>query len=338
MMRLTYDPGLVDEAVLLSERTAPRDAARAFRRERDRVYEIAGSDRRDAAFQALHLRWFARLRLHEIVGQVVADRRDVADRLEEGRVLRAVTRREEGADLVDQIVSGEVDQRPILVLRLRPRTLFEPEALRALLRHELMHVADMLDPAFGYQRSLPLSDDGPSGDNIVRDRYRVLWDVTIDGRLERASRCDVRSEPNPTRDARWQEFAGTFSMLGDGCRRAFEEWFDQIHPTHARLVEFALAPLRSGVAGAHAGRCPLCRFPVAALDPRPERLSAATIAAIHDHHPSWDVEQGLCLQCLDLYEARYGETSHVGVEDTLRAADRPPGGGTVVSISLPATR
>jgi hypothetical protein len=41
-------------------------------------------------------------------------------------------------------------------------------------------------------------------------------------------------------------------------------------------------------------------------------LSAATIAAIHDHHPSWDVEQGLCPQCLDLYEARYGETSHVG--------------------------
>ena len=61
MMRLTYDPGLVDEAVLLSERTAPRDAARAFRRERDRVYDIADPDEREAAFQALHLRWFARL-------------------------------------------------------------------------------------------------------------------------------------------------------------------------------------------------------------------------------------------------------------------------------------
>jgi hypothetical protein len=68
----------------------------------------------------------------------------------------------------------------------------------------------------------------------------------------------------------------------------------------------------SGTAGAHTGRCPLCRFPTAALDPRPERLSAATLAAIHDHHPSWDIEQGLCPQCLDLYEARYGETSHVG--------------------------
>jgi hypothetical protein len=217
------------------------------------------------------------------------------------------------------------------VLRLRPRTLFDPQTLRALLRHELMHVADMLDPTFGYQRSLPRSDDGPSGDNLVRDRYRVLWDVTIDGRLARAGRdrCSVRlppsreasadyrnpgggGQPDPTRNARWQEFAATFSMRGDEGRSVFEEWFDHVHPTHARLAEFARAPLGSGTAGAHTGRCPLCRFPTAALDPRPERLSPATLAAIHDHHPSWNIEQGLCRQCLDLYEARYGESSHVG--------------------------
>jgi hypothetical protein len=69
--------------------------------------------------------------------------------------------------------------------------------VRVLLRHELMHVADMLDPAFGYERSLPTSDDGPSADNIVRDRYRVLWDVTIDGRLARAGLAhpDARAAP-----------------------------------------------------------------------------------------------------------------------------------------------
>lgn len=330
MMRLTYDPELVEESVLLSETqgaglgaqahgsgpTMSRPDARAFRRERARVYDMADPDRREAAFQALHLRWFARLRLSEVVEQVMADCRDIADRVGEGRVLRAVTRREEGADLVDQIGPGEGDRRPILVLRLRPVTLFEPEALRARLHHELVHVTDMLDPGFGYQRSLPSSDAGPSGDNIVRDRYRVLWDVTIDGRLARASHGgsgariepDRAGQPDPARDARWQEFAATFSMLGDECRRVFEEWFDRIQPTHARLAEFALAPMGSGVAGAHAGRCPLCRFRVASLDPRSDRLSAATIAAIHDHHPSWDITQGLCPQCLDLYEARHAET------------------------------
>ena len=183
-----------------------------------------------------------------------------------------------------------------------------------------MHVADMLDPSFGYERALPASDDGPSRDNIQRDRYRVLWDVTIDGRLAcagghprgvRTSHVAPADHGDPTPDARWQEFAATFSMLGDDCRRAFDAWFDNGHPTHAALAAFAVAPGGSETAG-DSGRCPLCRFPVVVLDPRPERLAAATIAAIRDHHPSWEIEQGLCPQCLDLYEARYGETSHVG--------------------------
>jgi len=59
-----------------------------------------------------------------------------------------------------------------------------------------------------------LADDGPSRDNVQRDRYRVLWDVTIDGRLARSLRAD---QPGASRDARWREFAATFSMLGDAA-------------------------------------------------------------------------------------------------------------------------
>lgn len=312
MMRLTYDPGLIEEAVLLAERTMPNAQAAAFRRERNRGYDIADPDRREAAFETLHLRWFTRLALHESVCQAVAEREDIAQRLDEGRVLKAVTRNDEGADLVDHVTPGKAQARPILVLRLRPATVLDSERVRALLHHELVHVADMLDPAFGYERSLPSSDDGPSGDNIQRDRYRVLWDVTIDGRLARARRSlGAGGQGDPTHDARWHEFAAAFPMLGDDCRRAFEEWFDRRHPTHAELVAFALAP--TGTTG-DSGRCPLCRFPVASLDPRPDRLSEATVAAIRDHHPSWDIEQGLCPQCLDLYEARYGQTSSAGRE------------------------
>lgn len=305
MIRLTYDPELVEETVLLAERAMPPLEARAFRRERNRLYGIADPEARDAAFRSLHLEWFTRIGLHESIGTAVAAREAVTQRLDEGRVLRAVARNEEGADLVDHVAAGAVDERPILVLRLRPATLLDPDRVRALLHHELMHVADMLDPVFGYQRALPASDDGPSRDNIQRDRYRVLWDVTIDGRLARAG-GDSR---HPTREVRWQEFAATFSMLGDDCRRAFDEWFDNGHPTHAALAAFAMAPAGSEQTG-DSGRCPLCRFPVAVLDPRPERLSAATIAAIRGQHPSWEIDQGLCPQCLDLYEGRYGEMSH----------------------------
>lgn len=237
MIRLAYSPDFVEEAVLTAEATSSIARRRAFRRERDRIYEIADPEQREASFRALHLRWFVRLALHDIVEGVVAERADIAVQMSEGRVVRSFTRSEEGAELIDRIVPRSAEARPLMVLRLRPAMLLEPDALCALLRHELAHIGDMLDPAFGYERTLPPSDDGPSGDNIVRDRYRVLWDVTIDGRLARAGHGS-----EGVRAARRREFAAAFSMLGDRRGAAFDDWFDRIRPTHAALAAFAQAP------------------------------------------------------------------------------------------------
>lgn len=303
MNPLTYAPDLVEEAVLLAERVLPAGESRAFRRERDRIYESPDQDGREAAFQSLHRRWFLRLGFQRVVDEVVGEFPEIAVRVGEGRVVRALTRSEEGADLIDRI-SGAGTQ-PVLVLRLRPAILLEPEALRVLLRHELMHVADMLDPVFAYERALPASEDGPSADNILRDRYRVLWDVTIDGRLARAGLADAGA-----REARWREFAATYLMLGERGQDTFDVWFDRIRPTHRSLVAFALAPNGPDrFTSADSGHCPLCRFPVASLDLRPERLSPAAVAIIRADYPGWRIEQGLCSQCLDLYEARQEETA-----------------------------
>ncbi len=310
MSRITYAPDLVEEGVLLVERAAPAGDSRAFRRERDRIYDVPDADTREATFRSLHLRWFARFGLHLVVEPMVTGRADILDKVAGCRVSRALTRNDEGADLIDppSVMVSDGESRPTLALRLRPPTLLEPDGLRALLLHELTHVGDMLDPAFAYERTLPLSDDGPSGDNILRDRYRVLWDATIDGRLARGGPADAR-----VRTARWREFAATFAMLGGGSERAFDEWFDRIQPTHRSLVAFALAPDgHDRASAADSGRCPLCRFPVASLDRRPERLSAAARAMIRADRPGWRIEQGLCSQCLDLYEARHEETVDAG--------------------------
>ena len=309
MSAITYAPDLVEEAVLLAERTLAAADARTFRRERNRVYDIADPDRREAGFRALHLEWFARLGLHRVIEQAVAARACLLDHVSGCRVSRALTEREEGADLIDPspATARTGDGPPVLALRLRPAALLAPEALATLLAHELTHVADMLDPAFKYARTLPASDDGPSADNILRDRYRVLWDVTIDGRLSRSGLADPRA-----RDVRRREFAATFAMLGGEGPRLFDEWFDRIQPTHPGLVAFAQAP--NGNARTNpddSGRCPLCRFPVAALDSHPERLSAAARAILRADFPAWRPEQGLCAQCLDLYEARHEEAVDV---------------------------
>jgi hypothetical protein len=211
-----------------------------------------------------------------------------------------VRQQDEGADLFDRAVqASDADRLPLLVITLRPALLLDRPSLSRLLGHELMHISDMLDPAFGYRRALPSSDDGPSADNIVRDRYRVLWDVTIDGRIARAG-----FPIHEMRMLRSREMEKAFPMLGTTATELFEEWFDRVVPTHARLVEFAMHPPAAG-RSAHAGRCPLCRFPVASLDRTPERLSADARQHIEREHPGWHIDQGLCAQCLDLYEAQH---------------------------------
>jgi len=303
MSAITYAPDLVEEAVLLAERTLDPAGARAFRRERDHLYDLADADRREAGFRAFHMRWFAHLGLHRVIEDIVAPRADLLSRVAGCRVSRALTRRDECADLIapSPAIARAGDASPTLALRLRAPALLDPASLGAFLAHELTHVADMLDPAFGYERTLPPSDDGPSRDTILRDRYRVLWDVTIDGRRARRGLADAR-----LRDARREEFAATFAMLGDEGPRAFDDWFDRIEPTHAALVAFAQAPNgQASTNPADSGRCPLCHFPVARLDPHPDRLAVATQSIIRADYPAWRPEQGLCPQCLDLYEARY---------------------------------
>ena len=56
-----------------------------------------------------------------------------------------------------------------------------------------------------------------------------------------------------------------FRMLGGATEELFEEWFDRVDPTHEQLVSFVMHP-QTACHSACAGRCPLCRFPVASLD------------------------------------------------------------------------
>lgn len=336
MNGLTFAPDLVEESVLLAEQSMMgRDDARAFRRERDRIYTLTDDREREDCFRSLHLRYFSGLGLGAAVADVLGERSEVTSRVNACRIVRAIGARDESADLVDALIAGRSHGIPTVIIRLCPSTLVGPqERLRALLHHELTHVADMLNPSFGYQRDLPPSDDGPSADNILRDRYRVLWDTTIDGRLTRAGRAG-----DEARASRWLEFAATFGMLNEECQTAFERWFDELHATHDEILAFALSPSASGATNVRdSSRCPLCRFPVAALDPRGTTLADETVEMIRSEQPAWSPDQGLCSQCLDLYEARHHEERHAaqceppqsvaGADaEAVAARERPVSGG-----------
>lgn len=298
-----WEPALVEEAVLLALRDHPRE--RSFRRERDRLYENRDPEAREVAFRDLHARWFDNLDLGLPIAEALREQGVLPARAQGCRVALARSRHEEGAELfVRPAGSGRPEpEARWIVIRLRPETLGSPDHLLQFLRHELTHIADMLDPRFGYEPRLPSSPAGPAHERLLQERYRVLWDTAIDGRLARLGRA-----PGSARELRLREFSRTFPMLGEKIEEAFAQFFDATILTHAELVGFSTNPasqISNPPAGPRPGdRCPLCRFPTYAFQPDPDLLPTEALSRIQDDFPEWVPALGLCQQCADLYGSR----------------------------------
>ena len=288
-----WEPRLVEAAVLAATRGSADE--RRFHAERDAHYEIAEPEAREAAFATLHARWFACLTLDRPLHEALALRPEVAVGCGRCLVMRARGGRDEGGDL---LVAPE--SRPVLSVRVCPETVAEPERLRLLLRRELLHVADMLAPRFGYEPALPERVAGGGRERAVRDNYRVVWDAYVDGRLVRAGLV-----PTGARADRFRDFARAFSHLGDALEATFERFFIASELTHVELLAFAAGD----VAGAPLARCRLCDMPTRAFDPAPERLPRAVQAAIVGDFPSWRPADGLCGRCAELYASRVATRS-----------------------------
>jgi hypothetical protein len=225
------DARLVEAAVLAATRGCP--SAGEFYAERDALYEIAEIEPREAAFAALHGRWFMRLGLDRPLRDALAEQPGITAACGRWLVAPGRRRRDEIADLL-----VGADARPTLFVRVTPETVATPERLWVLLRRELRHVADMLDPQFGYEATLPPGGSGTARERLMRDTYRVLWNAWVDGRLVRLGVLPVTA-----RAERLADFARAFPHLGAGLEAAFDRFFAAQHLTHAALVAFAVGGL-----------------------------------------------------------------------------------------------
>ncbi len=293
-----YEPRLIEQAVLLA--VSGRDEELEFRARRDRVYEIPDPEEREREFRAFHSAWFKRLGLDRPIRRALLEEPLVPRETRTCIVALALSRKAEGADLF--VAPPEVGGRSVGI-RLSPERFTDAEGLLQFLRHELLHIADMLDPGFQYTRELPGLESDAAYARLIKDRYRVLWDVCVDGRLVRRGVA-----PAEIRSAGLSEFERAFPALGDRMEEVFEHFFEATSPTHPELAAFASNPSRAVGQGPHPGeRCPLCRLPTHAFEPGPDRLPPRLLGRIRAGFPEWAPRDGLCRHCADLYRSRLAE-------------------------------
>jgi hypothetical protein len=293
---------LIEEAVFHAQHD--RSDSGEFDQRRNRIYEIADVDGRDRLFNELNRAWFDRLGLAKVTEQCLQEQPLIGAHVERCFVVGATQAKEEGAELF--IAPDQKDNshgRRTLRLLIRPESLLNEAELRTFLRHELFHISDMLDPAFAYEPTLPKTEGGPTYDTLITNRYRVLWDVTIAGRMLRRGWCAA-----PVREQQLNDFRTAFPMLDKQCEELFERFFDAAEPRHKELAAFAFDPRAAtdnlsnqALAGTH---CSLCRFPTHAFASEPASLGTEVLAAIKEDFPDWTPIKGLCVQCADLYRGR----------------------------------
>lgn len=235
---LLIEPRLVEDATFLRLQGHP--LVQEFHEERSALYAIDDPGEQEDRFDALHTAWFHRLELDQPLRRALQEYPSLQEATQNCLVCRAEIQRVQGVDL--HIASGGVSltesANRTLVIRLCAETFSDPNRLLGLLRHEFMHVSDMLDADFGYRPELAPTGTEPGRRHLFSERYRVLWNITVNGRLARRGQL-LKDAEAVHRD----EFEQVFSMLGkrlDSCYRSF---YDCDRPIHRSLAEFALNPV-----------------------------------------------------------------------------------------------
>jgi len=297
-MQLRYDEDFVEAAVFLCasgrRKGVPSMQITRFHRQREKLYTILDPDERNTAFFKLHLDWFREWGLEQPLVDMLKELPLVREKLHVLAVSKTASKKDEGTELY----VNETDLRTGL-LSLRLERLTDDTALRNYLRHEFMHLHDMLNPEFGYSPVLDLPDLNAAQKRLARERYRLLWDITIDGRL-----AVTGYSPLETREQHAAALGRGYSFWSPAKQdEVFDSLWFNAAPRHPDLLALIADP--RGLRGAHrpapGACCPLCDFPTFNWADA-NALPGGILQRIAEEFPGWSSEQGLCSRCLETYE------------------------------------
>lgn len=319
-MAVVYDP-LLTEAVVLQEIGRRQDLGdpalfREYHVAADPLYHRR-PEAREAAFQRLHSEFFTKLGFAEILQAGLREFPAIETQTSEIVMALAAGSHEEGADLSIEKANGNSQPAKRVGIRLMADRFLALPTLRRYLRHELLHVADLLDPSFGYGGEVRLAIASPAEENIIRNRYRLLWCLSIDARLESAGQ-----KPLTDRETSRREFEAQYRKFSPTVREAIFERLWRSEPlSHFLLLQMATgseALLRlagdTGPTGSETpghlplpgSPCPLCRFPSYHFAEDRTILDNALVTEIQRDFPDWGVDDNLCERCLEVYTLRAG--------------------------------
>ena len=293
-MHLRYDDDFVESAVFTAasgkRAGVPSWQIRRFHGERERCYSILDPDDRNAAFVRLHLDWFREWRLEEFLLGLVNAYPLLAPALNTLAFRKVRAKKDEAAELY---VSAEIGRSAVVAMR--PERFEHDDVIRRFLRHELLHLSDMVDPAFGYAPDLRARGIDPSRQRILRERYRLLWDITIDGRLGRS----------PEGERHRVLFHRAFCFWPEARRdEVFSKLWTTKFPRHDALLALASDPrdLSHADEPLPGGACPLCGFSTFAWADVAS-LEEAIRTTIEREFPNWSPARGACSRCAEVYDA-----------------------------------
>ena len=190
MMPLRYDPCLMESVVFESAWRAAQGGnprlQNELRRRLDPLYRMTNVEKRERSFRDVYADLFAKARLADPLEALVAEQPLIASRVVRCFVRFSLRVKGEGAELF--VKPGDAEHERTLVIAVRTETLLDEGYLARLLRHELQHVADMLDDQFAYDVDGAPNGESRAHNSLILDRFRVLWDTYIDGRLARHGR------------------------------------------------------------------------------------------------------------------------------------------------------
>lgn len=295
-LRIEFDASFIEEAVFLAAKYKNEETDNSiiqnFHNDREKIYQSLTDEDRNVSFQQLYDEYFQKLGIKDIFERIISDFPLLNQPNISFFIKKVWSKKEEDAELY---VNGDLKT---VYIALTVNRILQPYFIQALLRHELLRISDMLDPRFQYKPHVNLAGKNELENNLIKDRFRILWDMYIDIRLRERGYSTMKTAENQKR-----AFEKAFFFLKANKREKITSKLEGCESLkHIDLLNWAQDARSIKTLGEGGVRCPLCDF--TCFDPINHWSSEMNVVAneVKKDHPQWTPELGICPQCFDMYD------------------------------------